>query len=93
MDSFDFDLYAYKDNDSDSDYSNYNDRDDGLDIIPLRDSSPPPSIYRAIGVTFTPITLQPLIESTTQNQKHKEECKKIKEEHYAKHLWIPRLTH
>jgi hypothetical protein len=92
MDSFDFDLYAYRDNDSDSDYSDYDYGDDGPDIIPPRDSSPTPPIHRAIGVTFTPITPQPPTESTTQNQKHKEECKKIKEEHYAKHPWIPRLT-
>jgi hypothetical protein len=71
MDSFDFDLYAYRDNDSDSDYSDYDYRDDSPDIIPPRDSSPPPSIHRAIGVTFTPITPQPLIKSTTRNQKHK----------------------
>jgi hypothetical protein len=83
IESFDFDRYVYRDNDSDSDCSDYG--DEGPDIIPPRDSSPEPLISRAIGITFRPNPLH-LVESITRNQKHKEECKKIKEEHYAKHL-------
>jgi hypothetical protein len=65
MDSFDFDPYAYRNNDSDSDYSDSDYGDDGPDIIPPRDGSPSPLIHRAIGITFTLITLQPLTKSTT----------------------------
>ena len=84
MDSFDFDHYAYRDNESNSKCSDY-DKDDSPDIVPLRDSSLLPPIHRAIGITFILIILQST-ESITRNQKHKEEYKKIKEEHYIKHL-------